>query len=66
MQQAQTDRRKQITFRVAAIGKTTRQYLQQRGFDRVVQAERPNAEYLAKAIAGDGQGDVVDHADGRP
>jgi uroporphyrinogen-III synthase len=52
-QDAQTKHRKQVTFRMAAIGKTTRCYLQGRGFEGVVQAERPNAECLARAIAGD-------------
>lgn len=57
--QAQNDHGKRLDFRIAAIGKTTRLYLQQQGFDRVVQAERPNAESLARAIAdGDGDADV--------
>jgi uroporphyrinogen-III synthase len=52
-QDAQTNHGKRVTFRMAAIGKTTRHYLQGRGFEGVVQAERPNAECLARAIAGD-------------
>jgi hypothetical protein len=52
-QDAQTNHGKRVTFRMAAIGKTTRHYLQGRGFKGVVQAERPNAECLARAIAGD-------------
>lgn len=55
--QALPDHGKRIDFRIAAIGKTTRLYLEQQGFERVVQAERPNAESLARAIA-DGDEDA--------
>ncbi|GHJ88505.1 hypothetical protein NliqN6_4907 [Naganishia liquefaciens] len=48
-----------IQFRIAAIGKTTRLYLEQRGFERVVQAQRPNAEALARAIAAGDEENVV-------
>jgi uroporphyrinogen-III synthase len=40
-----------IRLRMAAIGKTTKNYLVQLGFEGVVQAEKPNAECLARAIA---------------
>ncbi|KAJ9104025.1 hypothetical protein QFC19_004159 [Naganishia cerealis] len=40
-----------MRIRVAAIGKTTRNYLCQQGFEAVVQAEKPNPECLARAIA---------------
>lgn len=42
---------KRIEFRMAAIGKTTGNYLRRQGFNDVVQAEKPNAEGMAKAIA---------------
>lgn len=39
-----------IQIRMAAIGKTTRNYLLKQGFEGVVQAEKPNADCLARAI----------------
>lgn len=43
--------RVRIRFRMAAIGKTTGNYLRRQGFGDVVQAVKPNAEGMAKAIA---------------
>lgn len=40
-----------LNFRMAAIGKTTGNYLRREGFENVVQAGKPNAEGMARAIA---------------
>lgn len=40
-----------IRFRMAVIGKTTGNYLRRQGFGDVVQAEKPNAEGMARAIS---------------
>lgn len=39
-----------IKFRMAAIGKTTGNYLRREGFEDVVQAGKPNAEGMVRAI----------------